>query len=202
MSKEPSDVMGIGWKEAAKHYKKFLLSLGISMNNEHMEDTPERVAKSRFNELFRGMRQDPRKHLETSFSEIGQYDGDAGWVVVDKIQVKSICAHHMLPFTGQAHVGYIPQEEAVGLSKIPRLVDGYARRPQIQERLTNQIANAMHEVLNPLAVIVVIEAKHDCMCLRGIEEPNAMNRTSALRGKAREEKHLKDEFFQIVGNRK
>lgn len=185
---------------AEYHFRKFLDHLDIDVDNEHIEDTPERVVRSRRDELFRGLEEDPRDHLSTTFEDIGTYEGDAGWVIVDNIQVQSMCAHHFLPFRGEAHVGYIPREEAVGLSKLARVVDGYARRPQVQERLTNQIANAIHEELDPIATIVVIEAEHECMTVRGVQEPYSMTRTSALRGRARKEHHIKQEFFSLVGD--
>lgn len=186
---------------AEKHFRKFMEALGYDVeDNEHMADTPKRVVDSRVDELFRGMGEDPAVHLSTTFEEVGQYKGDAGWVIVDGISVQSMCAHHFLPFRGEAHVGYIPQDDAVGLSKLSRVVDGYARRPQVQERLTNQIANAIHEKLDPLAVVVIVEAEHECMTVRGVQEANTMTRTSALRGKAREEEHVKQEFLSLVGD--
>lgn len=203
MSKEmTTDLYGYSEQDlerAKEHYEKFLEALGVGVHGEHLEDTPERVVKSRLEELFRGIHEAPRDHLKTTFEDMGQYNGDAGWVVVDGISVKSMCSHHMLPFRGQAHVGYVPREQAVGLSKLSRVVDGYARRPQVQERLTNQIANAIHQELDPLAVAVVIEAEHECMCLRGVEEPGSMTRTSALRGLVREDNHMRKEFFDLVG---
>lgn len=188
-------------QKAQEHYRKFMKHLGIDVENEHTEETPRRVAESRYSELYRGLHENPRDHLSKTFSDIGQYQGDAGWVIVDSIQVHSTCAHHALPIRGEAHVGYIPKDEAVGLSKLARVVDSYARRPQVQERMTNQIANAVHEELDPLSTIVVVEAEHDCMFLRGIQEPNSMTRTSAIRGEVRDEEkqELKDEFFELVG---
>lgn len=186
---------------ARHHFEKFMEALDLDVDDdEHLEDTPERVARSRIDELFRGLDEDPREHLDTTFSDVKQYEGDAGWVIVDGIQVQSMCAHHFLPFRGQAHVGYIPQEKVVGLSKLARVVDGFARRPQVQERLTNQIADAVHKRLDPLATVVVVEAEHECMSLRGVQEPESMTRTSALRGRAREEDHIKEEFFALVGD--
>lgn len=173
--------------------------------DEHLADTPRRVAESRIREIFSGLWEDPREHLDTTFEDIGDHKGDSGWVIVDGIQIQSMCAHHFLPFRGSAHVGYIPKGKAVGLSKLARTADGYARRPQVQERLTNQIADAVHEELDPVATIVVIEAEHECMSLRGVQEPETMTRTSALRGKAHPENddaksHLKQEFFDLVRN--
>lgn len=182
-------------------------ALGLPRDSsEHLEDTPERVARAYINELFGGLEEDPRRYLETKFSEgVEQTVGDAGWVIQDNIQVQSMCSHHFLPFRGRAHVGYIPQDHFVGLSKLARVVNGYARRPQVQENLTNEIADAIHEELDPLATIVVIEAEHQCMSIRGIKEPHSTTRTSALRGKAHPSKngdsaHLKNEFLKLVKN--
>lgn len=187
--------------EAAEKFKEFMeIIIPEDEWDEHLEDTPRRVAESRLEEIFRGFHEDPREHLSTTFSDVEQYEGDAGWVIVDGIQVQSMCAHHFLPIRGHAHVGYIPTEEAVGLSKLARVVDGYARRPQVQERLTNQVANAVHEELEPHSTVVVIEAEHGCMSVRGVQEPHSMTRTSALRGEAREENHIKEEFFDLVGD--
>lgn len=188
-------------EEAKEHFEDFLNALGLDPEeSEHLEETPRRVVDSRFDEIFRGLDEDPTEHLETTFSDIEQYKGDAGWVMITDIQVQSTCAHHFLPFRGVAHVGYIPSEEAVGLSKLARVVDGFSRRPQVQERLTNQVATAIHENLDPVATVVVVEAEHECMSLRGVQEPHAQTTTSALRGKAREKEHVKQEFFSLLQN--
>lgn len=193
---------------AQYHFRKFMEHLGLDVSGEHMERTPERVYKAYRDELFRGLDEDPEEHLERTFtspksgSEPKQVDeeaSDAGFIIQDGIHVKSLCAHHFLPFQGQAHVGYIPTDKIVGLSKLARVVDGYARRPQVQERLGNQVADAIHDVLDPIATVVVIEAKHECMSMRGVMEPDSMTRTSALRGKARTDEHIKHEFFDLVG---
>lgn len=186
-------------EQAALHYEKFMEALGVDTNTPHTKDTPERVAKAYYNELYSGLRKDPRRHLQTTFP-LEDSDQDGGFVIVDNIQVSSQCAHHALPFTGRAHVGYIPYDEVVGLSKLARVTDEYARRPQVQERLTNQIADAVHEELDPLAVVVVLECEHECMSLRGIQEPHSTTRTSALRGEARNDHHIKDEFLSLVKN--
>jgi GTP cyclohydrolase I len=110
-----------------------------------------------------------------------------------------MCAHHFLPFRGVAHIGYIPDGKVVGLSKLARVTHGYSRRPQVQERLTNQIADAIDEELEPKAVVAVVEAEHECMTLRGVQEPNTMTRTSALRGDALDDDSIKQEFFDLVG---
>lgn len=185
---------------AEHHFEMFMRALGLDKDDEHLEETAKRVVDSRFDELFRGLEEDPRERLSTTFSAPDEQSDDAGLVIVDGIQVQSMCAHHFLPFRGEAHVGYIPDDEVVGLSKLARVVDGYARRPQVQERLTNQVADAIHDELEPIATIVVIEAEHECMSLRGVQEPETMTRTSALRGKARREDHIKQEFFDLVGD--
>lgn len=188
-------------REAAeRHFTEFMESLGLNVEgDEHLQGTPDRVVRSRFDELFRGIREDPDRHLSKTFEDYGQNGAeDGGLVIVDNIQVQSMCAHHFLPFRGRAHIGYIPDEKVVGLSKLSRVTDGYARRPQVQERLTNQIADSIHDNLEPLATIVVIEAEHECMSLRGVQEPNTMTRTSALRGRARDDSTIKEEFFQLV----
>jgi GTP cyclohydrolase I len=172
----------------------FIEALNLNGDSEHLDETPRRVAESRVEELFAGLWVDPRRHLETTFDS----DGSHEMVIVDGIDVASMCAHHFLPFRGQAHIGYVPGDEIVGLSKFSRVVDDYARRPQVQERLTTQIADAVDEELDPQAVIVCLEAEHECMALRGVQEPNAMTRTSALRGKAREDPALREEFFDLV----
>ncbi len=187
-------------REAAQEkFEEFLAELGLDpSDDEHLADTPRRVVDSRVDELFRGLAEDPARHLETTFSDVEQYQGDAGWVIVQDIAVKSTCAHHLLPFRGVAHVGYIPQDDVVGLSKLSRVVDGFARRPQVQERLTNQVATAVHEHLNPLAVVVVIEAEHECMSLRGVQESDAYTTTSAVRGQARTNPSIKQEFMSLI----
>lgn len=200
---ERESVMDDEMKEAEVDYdaavqaaEDFIEALGLDLENEHLKDTPTRLAKSRAYELFEGLRQDPREHLERTFEDSESVSDQ--FVIVDNIQVESMCAHHFLPFRGRAHVGYIPDEEVVGLSKLARVVRGYARRPQVQERLTNQIADAIHEELDPQAVVVFIRAEHECMSCRGIEEAYSATRTTALRGKARDEAHIKDEFFQML----
>lgn len=188
MSNDPID-------EAEKHFSRFMKALGINPDgDEHLRDTPRRVARSRYKELFRGLYEDPRRHLQTTFEE----GVDDDFVIVDNINLESMCSHHFLPFRGTAHVGYIPDGEVVGLSKLSRVVDGYARRPQVQERLTKQVADAIDEELDPKAVVVSIRAAHECMGLRGVEEPNSETSTTALRGKARVDDSIKNEFFHRV----
>lgn len=180
--------------EPQKHIRRFIESLGLDMDSEHLEDTPRRVHEAFRDDLFSGIGKEPSDVLTTTFEEGASDD----MVIVDNIQVKSICSHHFLPFRGKAHVGYIPDEKIVGISKIPRLVDMYARRPQVQERLTSQIADALYDELEPLAVVVVIEAVHECMSHRGVQEPESVTRTSALRGVAEEKEDIKQEFMEIA----
>lgn len=192
---------------AEYHFRRFMEEIGIDPeDDEHLADTPARVARSRKNELFGGLNgHPPDEHLETTFEDVeqyegdtGEYSGDAGWVIVDNIQVESMCAHHFLPFRGVAHVGYIPKDEVVGLSKLARVTNGYARRPQVQERLTNQVANAVHDKLDPLATAVTIRSEHLCMSCRGVQEPKSRTSTTALRGAVRDDEAMRTEFYDML----
>ena len=161
--------------------REILEAIGEDPQRDGLLKTPARVAKS-YVELASGMRQDPAEILSTTF-DLGHEE----LIVVRDIEVHSLCEHHMLPFHGVAHIGYIPGEDGriTGLSKLARLVDMYAKRLQVQERLTSQIADAMTEVLNPSGVLVVIEAEHLCMSMRGVRKPGARTVTSAVRGQMR-----------------
>ena len=162
-------------------------------NREGLRRTPERFEKAlRF--LTSGYRQDPEKILNGAMFSVC-YDE---MVVVKDIEVYSLCEHHLLPFFGKCHVAYIPNKKVVGLSKIARLVNMYARRLQIQERLTSQIAKAIEEKLSPQGVGVIIEARHLCMVMRGVEKQNSMAVTSAMLGAFRESKQTRDEFLSLV----
>ena len=157
--------------------RALLEAVGEDINREGLRNTPARMGRA-WRELLSGLEEDPREHLKTTF-EVGTDE----IVMVRDIPFYSVCEHHLLPFYGRAHVGYIPRGGVVtGLSKLARLVEGYARRPQVQERLTAQVAEAIDEVLNPQGVIVVIEAEHLCMSMRGISKPGSSTVTSALRG--------------------
>ncbi len=179
------------------HFEAFMESIGVDVGSEHLEETPHRVVEAFRDELFSGVGKNPRRHLQTTFEDYGNDDGDAGFVIVDNIEVKSMCAHHFLPVQGVAHVGYIPSDEVVGLSKLSRVVEEYARRPQVQERLTNQVANAIYEELDPLVVVVTVIADHECMSCRGVREPDSTTRTSAVRGD--ESGSLEEKFYQLLG---
>jgi len=165
-------------QRAAAAVRELLLALGEDPDREGLLDTPVRVARS-FRELLAGTRMDARDVLSTTF-DLGHDE----LVLVKDIEMRSLCEHHLLPFTGVAHVGYIPSDTGriTGLSKLARLVDVYARRLQLQERLTTQVADSLVEYLRPRGVIVVIEAEHLCMTVRGVRKPGSRTITSAVRG--------------------
>jgi len=163
----------------------------------HLKDTPGRMARMYWDELLRGYRQDPKEILSAEFPD--RYDQ---FVVVRDIELFSLCRHHVLPFRGLAHVAYLPDGKIVGLSKIPRLVECFSRRLQIQEALTAQIAEALHVCLNPKGVAVVIEATHDCMAIRGIQKPGAKMVTSCMLGVCREDPAVRAEVLALMGVQK
>jgi len=173
-----------------------LKGVGEDPEREGLLLTPERVAKSlRF--LTKGYRQDPEQLLKKAvFTE--SYDE---MVLVKEIDIYSMCEHHMLPFFGKAHVAYIPDGKIVGLSKIPRVVEVFARRLQVQERLTQQIRDAIQNVLNPRGVAVVIEATHMCMVMRGVEKQNSVTTTSAMSGEFLSNQSTRSEFLRLIANR-
>ncbi|GCD97247.1 GTP cyclohydrolase I FolE [Embleya hyalina] len=163
---------------AERAVRELLLAVGENPDREGLKDTPARVARS-YREIFAGLRQEPEDVLTTTF-DLGHDE----LVLVKDIEVYSTCEHHLVTFHGVAHVGYIPSEDGqiTGLSKLARLVDVYAKRPQVQERLTTQIADALVNILRPRGVIVVVECEHLCMTMRGIRKPGARTLTSAVRG--------------------
>jgi GTP cyclohydrolase IA len=172
--------------------REILLAVGEDPDREGLRRTPARVAAA-YAELFAGLREDPRRHLAVTFDEHHHE-----MVVLRDIPFASVCEHHLLPFTGHVHVGYIPRGRVVGLSKLARLVEGYARRPQVQERLTSEIADAIVEELRPDGCGVVVEAVHTCMTVRGIQKPGATMVTSAVRDGFRRRPETRAEFFAIV----
>nr|WP_315187002.1 GTP cyclohydrolase I FolE [uncultured Flavobacterium sp.] len=179
----------------SQNYKSIIENLGEDVNREGLEKTPERVAKA-MQFLTHGYELNPLEILTSAlFSEDHQQ-----MIVVKDIEVYSMCEHHMLPFFGKAHVAYIPNGKIVGLSKIPRIVDAYARRMQVQERLTDQIKDCIQEALNPLGVAVVIEAQHMCMQMRGIQKQNSVTTTSSFTGAFEKDKTRK-EFISLVANK-
>ncbi|MBN1091420.1 GTP cyclohydrolase I FolE [Blastococcus sp. TML/M2B] len=174
--------------------RELLLALGEDPDRPGLQDTPARVARA-YAETFAGLSQDPFEILATTFDE--NHDE---LVLVKDIAMYSTCEHHLVPFHGVAHVGYIPGTDGrvTGLSKIARLVEIYARRPQVQERMTRQIADALDEVLKPQGVLVVIEAEHLCMAMRGIRKPGTTTVTSAVRGIFRENAATRSEAMSLV----
>ena len=167
---------------------------GDNPDREGLLDTPARVARS-YREMFSGYEVEPREYLERTFEEVGGYDE---LVVLKDIRFVSFCEHHMLPVVGVAHVGYLPTDRVVGISKLARVVRGYAKRLQIQEKMTSEIAKAIHEVLRPAGVGVVIEAEHSCMTLRGVNAPGASLSTSHLIGVVRDDARTREEFLRLV----
>lgn len=184
--------------EIEEDIRSILKCIGENPQREGLLKTPERVRKA-YDEIFGGYKYDPKAILSTTFSEdeVVEDKYQQGMVIVRDIQFYSHCEHHMVPFFGKAHVAYIPNKRVVGLSKIARLVDAYARRLQIQERLGKQIADAMMEVLEPLGVMVVIEAEHMCMKMRGIKNACADTVTSVVRG-AFENPEVRMEFLELL----
>jgi GTP cyclohydrolase I len=179
----------------ADKVRQILGELGEDPDRDGLKRTPERFEKAlRF--LTSGYQQDPAKLLNGAMFDVA-YDE---MVVVKDIEVYSLCEHHLLPFFGKCHVAYLPNKKVVGLSKVARLVDMFARRLQIQERLTSQIANAIQEQLHPQGVGVILEARHLCMVMRGVEKQNSTTTTSAMLGAFRDNKQTRDEFLALVNS--
>jgi GTP cyclohydrolase IA len=172
--------------------KELVQLCGDDPNRDGLTDTPYRVLKA-FLEYTEGYREDPKNHLLKTFDVNHQE-----LILVKNIEFHSLCEHHFAPFFGVAHVGYIPNVKITGLSKIARLVEGYAKRFQVQERLTNQIAEAMEEILQPQGTMVIIEAKHMCMCGRGIKKTSASTTTSAVRGIFAKHSDVRAEFLSLL----
>ncbi len=179
----------------SQSYSTIIENLGEDIHREGLEKTPERVAKA-MQFLTHGYGLDPLEILKSAlFTEDHKQ-----MIVVKDIEVYSMCEHHMLPFFGKAHVAYIPNGKIVGLSKIPRIVDAFARRMQVQERLTDQIKDCILEALEPLGVAVVIEAQHMCMQMRGIQKQNSVTTTSSFTGAFEQDKTRK-EFISLISNK-
>jgi GTP cyclohydrolase IA len=175
--------------------RELLIAVGEDPEREGLRDTPARVARS-YAEIFAGLRQDPAEVLSATF-DIGHEE----MVLVKDIEVYSTCEHHLVPFHGVAHVGYIPNRDGrvTGLSKIARLVDVFARRPQVQERLTGQIADALVQHLDPRGVLVVVECEHLCMSMRGVRKPGSRTVTSAVRGQLRDPATRAEAMSLVLG---
>ncbi len=172
--------------------REILLSIGEDPGREGLFETPERVAEA-YTHLFSGLREDPARNLEVSFPAEGH-----DTVLLRDVPLASMCEHHLLPFVGKAHVGYVPEGRVVGLSEIVHLVEGFARRPQLQERLTAQIADALHESLGSRGSFVVIEAEQLCMTMRGAQKPGTITVTSAFRGVFDEEPGRRSEVMALI----
>jgi GTP cyclohydrolase I len=178
--------------ELERIVRELIGAVGEDPAREGLVDTPRRIA-AMYRELFEGLTQDPVAALSVGFEE-----GHDGMVVLREIPFYSMCEHHFLPFHGQAHVGYLPDGRIVGLSKIARAVEIFARRPQVQERLTDQIAETIEQVLGARGVGVVIEAEHLCMTARGVRKPGAVMVTSSMRGRFRNDVNTRQEFLGLI----
>ena len=182
-------------QEAREHIRALLRYIGEDPDREGLRDTPARVLRA-MHEHYAGYAKDPAEPLQRTFSEVAGYDE---LVLVSDIEVFSHCEHHMVPFVGKAHVAYIPNGHVVGLSKIARVVDIYAQRLQVQEKLTSQIARTLNDTLNPQGVAVIIQAQHFCMCHRGVKKPGSWTTTSRLYGAFLEDSASRMELLTLIG---
>jgi len=183
---------GVDRARVAAAVRELILAIGDDPERDGLRDTPRRIADM-YAEIFEGLTVDPREYLRVGF-EVPHDE----MVILRNIPFYSMCEHHFLPFHGEAHVGYIPESRVVGISKLARVVEAYARRPQIQEKLTCQIAEAIMEVLEPDGVAVVIEAEHLCMTMRGVKKPGSRMITSAMRGQFKRSAVTRSEFLALV----
>ncbi len=175
--------------------REILLAIGEDPDREGLQKTPARVGRM-YAEILAGMREDPCEHLKVQFSEAHHEE----MVIVKDIPFASTCEHHLVPFVGKAHVAYIPKDGRItGLSKIARVVEGYARRLQLQERLTSQIADAIMDVLEPQGALVVMEAEHMCMTIRGVKKAGSLTVTSAVRGTFKADMRTREEALKLIG---
>lgn len=190
MSEESSHHVDLPRIEAA--VREILAAVGEDPDREGLLDTPARVARM-YAELFAGLHVDPRPHLQKCFTE--QYDEV---VLVRDIEFHSMCEHHLLPFQGRAHIGYAPNGKVIGLSKLARVVEVVSRRPQVQERMTETIADLLENELNAKGVAVVVEASHSCMTIRGVRKPGSLCVTSAMKGIFRTHLSSRSEVMQLI----
>ena len=186
------DVVTVDRPRIERAVREILLAIGENPDREGLRDTPARVARM-YDELFGGLHEDPRVHVRKFFTE--KCDEV---ILVRDISFNSMCEHHMLPFMGTAHVAYLPRDRVVGLSKLARVVEGVARRPQVQERMTEQIAHILEEELMAKGVAVVIEAVHTCMTIRGIRKPGSVCVTSAMKGCFRDMSSTRAELMTLI----
>lgn len=182
--------------EAEAAVRTLLQWAGDDPTREGLAETPARVARA-FEEWFKGYAEDPEEYLKRTFEEVDGYDE---MIVLRDIRFESYCEHHMAPIIGRAHVGYLPTHRVVGISKLARTVETYAKRLQVQEKMTAQIANAINKVLEPKGVAVVIEAQHQCMTTRGVHKPGVTMVTSTMLGAFRKDPMTRREFLTIIGN--
>ncbi|MEO1246035.1 MAG: GTP cyclohydrolase I FolE [Pseudomonadota bacterium] len=183
-------------KQAEDAIQTLLLWAGDDPRREGLIDTPARVARA-FEDWYSGYKVDPLKFMQRTFEEVEGYDE---MIVLRDIEFESHCEHHMAPIIGHAHVGYLPNSKVVGISKLARVVEAYARRLQVQEKMTAQIANCISDVLQPKGVGVVIEASHQCMTTRGIHKTNVSMVTSTMLGTFRKDEKTRSEFMRIIDN--
>jgi GTP cyclohydrolase I len=182
-------------EEAEAAVRTMILWAGDDPDREGLLETPSRVVRA-YEEFFAGYAQDPREILAKTFSEVEGYDE---MIVMNDIRFESHCEHHMVPIIGKAHVGYLPNKRVIGISKLARLVEVYARRLQVQEKMTVQIADTLQEVLHPKGVAVVIEAAHQCMTTRGVHKPGVGLVTSRMVGAFRDDPSTRREFLAVIG---
>lgn len=179
----------------AEHFAAIMTELGLDLKDESLKETPMRVARMYKDELCRGLYEDAPDVKD--FPNDGEYDQ---MIVQKDITLTSMCEHHWVSIVGKAHIAYLPNERVIGLSKIIRIVNYYSRRPQLQERLTEQIAAHLKKTLNTNDVAIVIEARHNCYAIRGVKDPNSFTTTSSLGGSFRDNQAVREEFFNIVNN--
>jgi GTP cyclohydrolase I len=188
----PALIEGVDMLRLQKAVREILVAVGEDPDREGLRETPARVARM-YAELFSGLRQNPRAHLQKFFTQ--EYDEV---VLVRDIAFNSVCEHHLLPFMGQAHIAYIPNGKVIGLSKLARVVEVVSKRPQVQERMTEDIANLLVEELDAKGVAVVIEAAHTCMTIRGVRKPGSMCVTSAMKGVFRSNLSSRSEVMTLI----
>jgi GTP cyclohydrolase I len=182
-------------EQAEEAVRTLILWAGDDPGREGLRDTPGRVVRA-YEEFFAGYLQDPREVLKRTFTEVEGYDE---MIVMNDIRFESHCEHHMVPIIGKVHIGYLPDKRVIGISKLARLVEVYARRLQVQEKMTVQIADTLHEILQPKGVAVVIEASHQCMTTRGVHKPGVGLVTSRMVGAFRDDPSTRREFLAVIG---
>jgi GTP cyclohydrolase I len=192
---EPRNPHGVSQQEAEEAVRTLLRWAGEDPTREGLLDTPRRVVKA-YGDWFAGYAEDPADFLKRTFKEVDGYDE---MVVLRDIEFESHCEHHMAPIIGRAHVGYLPTNRVVGISKLARVVDGFARRFQVQEKLTAEIAHCIQETLQPAGVAVVIDASHECMTTRGVHKRGVSMVTSQMLGSFRDDARTRMEFLQFIG---